>query len=501
MLEQAPAIRLSMMVLLLALSGPAHLDAQRPTEPGIEAPAPPEVAGLVPGTTRRAEVELRFGVSMERESEERVTYPAPPSLEGAGKLHIEYFADQRIARVDVELQVALDPSALAARAGRAVHREQDESGHLVEYFFPSLLGLVHSGTSAQTPVTSVMYLSPQLMADLFSERANDALRAEHFNDALTECEKAVLVAPEYARGYRCRALSLHRQGQTEKALEQWIAATRAPMGIEYQIRSWTELAGEFHQRGWQQRAWEALDEARRLDPSSPLPYLTEATLRKADKQTDQSIKALEEATKRAPEDNSVLARYADGLYDAKRYAEAAPNYKRLADAGAGDAFTLNFRAGFCLSRADKYSEAVPYYERTLELQPQHMWSNNNLGVCYRETGEPARALPLFEKALQLEPDEIIPAKNRIYALLDLGQTKRARDLVESLQDRHQKNSWIMVQVAQTHAVMKDDSKAMKWLKRAFEAGFNDCGYLRSDRYLATALQKKRKDFERLCGTP
>lgn len=489
------------MTRILTVSFCALLvSAAAPSSPraAIENRAAPEVAGIVPGTSRRAEVELKLGETTGQRLPNVFSYRAPSSLEGAQSLRVEYYPDQRVARVDVDLTHPLAPQAMDSIVGTRVHQETDEKGRLVEYFFPSLLALVREGSSAGSPIAAIAYLSPHKMTDAFCERANNALRFERFDDMLTECDKAVLLSPEYARGYRCRAIALSKSGRMEAALEQWLAATQAAFGERYKALAASEMAEEFQDRGWKDRAYQALADAKRFDSSSPIPHLTEARLLQADKQANRAAAAYREAAERAGDDRASLALAAAGLYELERYADAAPYYEKLADLNYGDPFQLAFRAGFCLARANRCGEAVLHYERALALKGDDLWSNNNLGDCHRREGRPDRALPLFEKAIGLAPKEIIPAKNRVYALIDLGQTKLARDLLKDLQRRHPDQPILLVQTAEAYAAEGKHSAALEWLARAAKAGFRDCEYLRSAKNLRGARENKSKEFARLC---
>lgn len=468
------------------------------SQDALRAPSAPEIAGLVPGATRRAEVELVLGPGSRHGLVDRVAYEPPAALDGAEKIEIDYFRDQRIARVKIILSPPISRKAVAANAGRPVHRDQDHEGRLVEYFYPSLRAFVHEGATTRSPVRAVVYLSPQFMADIFAERANDAIRSDAWSTALTECDKAVLVAPDYARGYRCRAVVVDAQGKSEQALEHWLTATRAPLGLRYKISAWTELAAEFHERGWRERAWSTLNEARQADPSSPFPYFTEAVLRVQDNEEDKAVSAWKQAAERAGDDLALLQRCAKGIYDLKRYRDAAPYYEKLADLGFGDPFSVSFRAGFTLSRAGRHEEAIPYYNKALELEPNHLWSNNNLGVAYLETSEPAKALPLFEKAIGLDPGELKPARNRVRALMELDRGDEAADFAKDLVEDFPNHSSLYVLVAEAYAVQRKESRAMKWIQRAFEEGYRNCDALRSNDYLLRVRERKRKDFEELC---
>ena len=62
-----------------------------------------------------------------------------------------------------------------------------------------------------------------------------------------------------------------------------------------------------------------------------------------------------------------------------------------------------FRLGTSLWQLDKWAEAIPLFERYVELVPEDPSGWNNLGVVLREKGEVKRAIECYTKALEIGP--------------------------------------------------------------------------------------------------
>ena len=56
--------------------------------------------------------------------------------------------------------------------------------------------------------------------------------------------------------------------------------------------------------------------------------------------------------------------------------------------------------------AEKYDDAMKWYEEALKLNPTDANVSTDLGVCYYYTNQPDKALAQFDKSLQLDPKHI-----------------------------------------------------------------------------------------------
>lgn len=74
---------------------------------------------------------------------------------------------------------------------------------------------------------------------------------------------------------------------------------------------------------------------------------------------------------------------------------------------------LNVQMGNLLFDSQKFAEAIPYYQKALEMAPHSPDVIVDLGVCYFNLDEFARAKEMFEQALQHD-------SNHVNALYNLG---------------------------------------------------------------------------------
>ena len=56
--------------------------------------------------------------------------------------------------------------------------------------------------------------------------------------------------------------------------------------------------------------------------------------------------------------------------------------------------------------AERFDQAVPWYEAALKLEPRNVDASTDLGVCYYYTQQDDRALAQFDKSLSLDPKHV-----------------------------------------------------------------------------------------------
>src|SRR5262249_44295410 len=83
-----------------------------------------------------------------------------------------------------------------------------------------------------------------------------------------------------------------------------------------------------------------------------------------------------------------------------------------------------YNLGNIFLRQNKLSEASRYYEKVLELQPDHVAARNNRGSIHKRRGDYEDALADFEEALRLDPEFAQAHWNRAVVLLLQGDFER-----------------------------------------------------------------------------
>ncbi len=112
-------------------------------------------------------------------------------------------------------------------------------------------------------------------------------------------------------------------------------------------------------------------------------------------------------------------------------AKPLPSKAGMFDKILGKAKT-NYRKGMRLSFWEgKYAEAIPYFDKAIEIDPTHAYFWHDRGVCYRVLGKDAEALKNFDRAVELAPDDEEFMFSRAEMLKTIGILRQRQDLLES----------------------------------------------------------------------
>ena len=79
--------------------------------------------------------------------------------------------------------------------------------------------------------------------------------------------------------------------------------------------------------------------------------------------------------------------------------------ERIANAEPGNA-TARAELGNLYFNAERFDQAVPWYEAALKLNPKDVNASTDLGVCYYYTQQDDRALAQFEHSLAIDPKHV-----------------------------------------------------------------------------------------------
>jgi tetratricopeptide (TPR) repeat protein len=126
----------------------------------------------------------------------------------------------------------------------------------------------------------------------------------------------------------------------------------------------------------------------------------------------------------APEGHPAITTSAD-LETLKKAADAAPNNSTLAIEFANKLYD-----------AARYDEAIPYYKRALTLEPQNVNVSTDLGTALFYTGNPDAAIAQFNWSLQVDPKHGQTLHNLVVVNLqgkkDLNAARAALDRLKSV---------------------------------------------------------------------
>ena len=174
------------------------------------------------------------------------------------------------------------------------------------------------------------------------------------------------------------------------------------------------------------------------------------------------------------------------------YEQAGASFQRALHDDPSSAEAL-YGLGSVYLEQNKTSEALECFERSTKLDAAYpdtlpnAW--NNLGLIATREGRTNRAVPYFEKALQANPDHLIALDNLGNAYRQLRQWEAARKVLEHAVEVGPQDPETNYSLAMVYAQLNDTAGAYEYLQRAlrvrpdYPEALNNLGvlYLRTGR--------------------
>src|SRR5579864_5021184 len=90
--------------------------------------------------------------------------------------------------------------------------------------------------------------------------------------------------------------------------------------------------------------------------------------------------------------------------DAKQYDQAAQLFSQAVQADPKD-YAAHFHLALAYSLLGKDADAIPEYQKTLELKPGLYQAELNIGILLLRAKRPSEAAPHLDAAVQVKPQE------------------------------------------------------------------------------------------------
>jgi tetratricopeptide (TPR) repeat protein len=125
---------------------------------------------------------------------------------------------------------------------------------------------------------------------------------------------------------------------------------------------------------------------------------------------DDAVKYFERANKLRPDDYDTLVALGNTLFDAEKFADAERWYAAALSKRPDDVnVRTDYGLTFMLREPAQIDRAVAEFKRSLELQPNHAQTLQNLAVAYTREGDAAQARTTIAKLEAVSPNsEALP---------------------------------------------------------------------------------------------
>ncbi|MBI5671102.1 MAG: tetratricopeptide repeat protein [Chloroflexi bacterium] len=236
-------------------------------------------------------------------------------------------------------------------------------------------------------------------ADAF-ERAQAALQAGDFEDAVLQASLFVLVNPTYSRGYYLRGVAYAQLGDAERALDDLDRALRYPAPDAAFTASLYNIRSIIHaQMGETAAALDDLSAAIEATPDDAALYGARATLYGAQGELD---KALADYNRALELDATATAAYTGRALVYLRQdklAAALEDYNHALEQNPDDVESLARRASIYLRQED-FELALADASHAIDLQPDAPALYLTRGAAYNGLGQHAAAAADFHEWLE-----------------------------------------------------------------------------------------------------
>jgi adenylate cyclase len=163
--------------------------------------------------------------------------------------------------------------------------------------------------------------------------------------------------------------------------------------------------------------------------------------------------------------------------------EAAKEYLRRAPEDPSSHYEL----GLFYGHMNQNEQAIPYFEKSVELKPDNITTYWNLLIPCDRTHDLGRilkwsriALPLYERHLRLAPDDESTRVRYANLLEFAGEHERALETIKPLAQKQDLDSSSLYNIACLYARIGDSVQALNCLRRAIGAGFREVEAIRRD---------------------
>jgi len=158
---------------------------------------------------------------------------------------------------------------------------------------------------------------------------------------------------------------------------------------------------------------------------------------------------------------------------------------------SGDYVTARGNLAFAYEKLGQLDDAMAAYQKVLDAEPSNMAVRNNLAVLYSRSGRHDDAIRELETLLQRDPGDETARRN-------LETAKRNRGIVEERDGQSSRalkeaqarpgDPRAAYDVARVYAQQGDAEKALVWLAKALDLGYDQTEFIKVDPAF-TALRK------------
>ncbi len=297
-----------------------------------------------------------------------------------------------------------------------VYRETGQSANAIEYYKEAVnlrpdlalpymnLGAAYSDMGQVEKAIEYTRRAIALQPDLTNAHMNlGALfqRTGQLAKSIEHIQKAVVLQPKSATTHGNLGRAYRLAGQHARAI---LHLEKANTLRPRHTRTLVDLALACSDAGQNDRAIELLKEAVAIQPEHAAAHANLGAVYGIIGRYDTGIQYLERALELQP-DHARAHRNLGLIHRARgRYPEAIEHLEKALELQGGQANAMTYlNIGDTYYDMREHEKAIPYFQKAIQLDPDHANAHLLLGLAYRALKRGDQARVHFEKTLELEP--------------------------------------------------------------------------------------------------
>lgn len=240
-------------------------------------------------------------------------------------------------------------------------------------------------------------------AENFCNTGNQLKTEKRFDEAIASYQNALQLQPDYAEVHHHLAEIYFWQRKFREA----IASCHKAIELQPDFAPNHKILGNILQtQGDIEAAMNAYDKALELNPEFAEAYINQGSILSKLGRNEEAVVCLEKAIAIKPNIGAAYWNLANIYLQLEKLEKVVQCRKQafLLEPKLVNAETLN-DLGTAIGKLGDFEEAITYYQKSIELQPNYHLVHLNLGVSLRKTGKLDAAKEELQKAVTLKPDD------------------------------------------------------------------------------------------------
>jgi tetratricopeptide (TPR) repeat protein len=242
-----------------------------------------------------------------------------------------------------------------------------------------------------------------------------------FSEAITHCQKALDIAPEYAEAHNNLGLALAGLGQVDEAIEHY----RKALEIKPDYAAvHNNLGNTLVRHGRVDEGIAHYRTALEIKPDYAEAHNNLGLALAGRGQANEAISHYRKALESKPDYAIAHNNLGNTLVRHGQVDEAIVHYRNALEINP-DYVEAHKNLGSALAGCGQVDEAIAHYRKALEISPDYATAHNMLGNALVRRGQVDEAIAHYRKALDIKPDYVDARYGLGNALLRRGQVEEA----------------------------------------------------------------------------